>query len=52
VTELDVGELLTRSARAVRERWPAAEIGELEPLHGGVSSLTFAPVSAPARAGS
>jgi aminoglycoside phosphotransferase (APT) family kinase protein len=42
VTELDVGELLTRSARAVRERWPAAEIGELEPLHGGVSSLTFA----------
>jgi aminoglycoside phosphotransferase (APT) family kinase protein len=42
VTELAVDELLTRARRAARERWPAADIVALEPLTGGVSSLTFA----------
>jgi aminoglycoside phosphotransferase (APT) family kinase protein len=42
VTELDVGGLLERARRALRRRWPGAEIGQLEPLPGGISSLTFA----------
>jgi aminoglycoside phosphotransferase (APT) family kinase protein len=42
VTEPAVHELLMRARRAARERWPAAEIDQLEPLPGGVSSLTFA----------
>jgi aminoglycoside phosphotransferase (APT) family kinase protein len=42
VTELALDELLIRAQRASRERWPAAEIDELKPLPGGISSLTFA----------
>jgi aminoglycoside phosphotransferase (APT) family kinase protein len=41
VTELDTGELVHRAERAAQPRWPAARIVELEPLPGGVSSLTF-----------
>jgi aminoglycoside phosphotransferase (APT) family kinase protein len=41
VTELDAGELLERARRALGRRWPGAEIGALEPLPGGISSLTF-----------
>jgi aminoglycoside phosphotransferase (APT) family kinase protein len=42
VTEPAVGELRARARLALRERWPAADLSELEPLHGGISSLTFA----------
>ena len=42
MTEPAIQELLIRARRAFRERWPAAEIDELEPLPGGISSLTFA----------
>ena len=42
MSEPAADELRARAAIALRERWPAAEIGELEPLHGGISSLTFA----------
>jgi aminoglycoside phosphotransferase (APT) family kinase protein len=42
VTELGVDELLTRARRRARKRWPGAEIVDLQPLPGGVSSLTFA----------
>jgi aminoglycoside phosphotransferase (APT) family kinase protein len=41
VSELPPGELLERAERAAGERWPGASISELEPLHGGISSLTF-----------
>ncbi|MGH2859356.1 MAG: phosphotransferase family protein [Solirubrobacteraceae bacterium] len=33
--------LLARAQAAVRERWPRARLSELEPLPGGISSLTF-----------
>lgn len=42
VTELPVQELLDRVTLASDARWPGASITDLEPLHGGVSSLTFA----------
>ncbi len=35
-------ELPARVRDAVRRRWPDADVGGLEPLHGGISSLTFA----------
>ena len=35
-------ELPARVRDVVRRRWPGAEVGPLEPLPGGISSLTFA----------
>lgn len=40
--ELDAAELLARATAAVAARWPQARLSELEPLPGGISSLTFA----------
>jgi len=37
-----LAELPARVRAAVRARWPKAEVGELAPLPGGISSLTFA----------
>ncbi len=46
MTEAALAALPGRVRAAVRDRWPEADIGELEPLPGGISSLTFAaPVS-------
>ncbi len=42
MTELAADELLARVRLATRRRWPAAEIKRLDPLQGGISSLTFA----------
>jgi len=42
VTELNVQELLDRATLAAGVRWPGASVTDLDPLHGGVSSLTFA----------
>jgi aminoglycoside phosphotransferase (APT) family kinase protein len=42
MAELDLQELLDRATLAADARWPGAAITRLEPLHGGVSSLTFA----------
>jgi aminoglycoside phosphotransferase (APT) family kinase protein len=42
VPELDTDDLLARATRAARERWPGATLDALEPLEGGVSSLTYA----------
>jgi aminoglycoside phosphotransferase (APT) family kinase protein len=41
VTELEPGELVARGEAAARERWPQAAIRGLEPLQGGISSLTY-----------
>ncbi len=44
-TDADVelrARLRDRAERALRERWPAVELGHLQPLPGGISSLTFA----------
>jgi aminoglycoside phosphotransferase (APT) family kinase protein len=41
VTESAVAELPARVCDAVRRRWPEARTGDLQPLHGGISSLTF-----------
>lgn len=35
-------ELPGRVRAAARRRWPGAELGELDPLPGGISSLTYA----------
>ncbi|MGZ4296142.1 MAG: phosphotransferase, partial [Solirubrobacteraceae bacterium] len=35
-------ELPSRVRGAARRRWPNAEVGTLQPLPGGISSLTFA----------
>jgi aminoglycoside phosphotransferase (APT) family kinase protein len=40
--ELAVQELLDRATLAADVRWPGAAITDLEPLPGGISSLTFA----------
>jgi hypothetical protein len=48
VSQLDPAELLARADRAAEERWPGAQLADLQPLPGGVSSLTF---SARLRAG-
>jgi len=42
MADLDLQELLDRVTLAADARWPGAAITRLEPLHGGVSSLTFA----------
>jgi aminoglycoside phosphotransferase (APT) family kinase protein len=42
VTELDVADLLARAGAAMRDRWPKAELADLQELPGGISSLTFA----------
>jgi aminoglycoside phosphotransferase (APT) family kinase protein len=41
MTDLDTAELVRRAKRAARQRWPQARIVDLQPLQGGVSSLTF-----------
>jgi aminoglycoside phosphotransferase (APT) family kinase protein len=46
VTEGALAELPARVRAAVRRRWPEARIGELAPLTGGISSLTFSAVVA------
>jgi aminoglycoside phosphotransferase (APT) family kinase protein len=42
VNDLPVQDLLDRATLAADARWPGAAITDLEPLPGGVSSLTFA----------
>ncbi len=42
VDELDESALLSRATAAAGERWPGARLARLEPLPGGISSLTFA----------
>jgi aminoglycoside phosphotransferase (APT) family kinase protein len=44
VTEAALDDLPARVRDAVRRRWPEARTGDLEPLHGGISSLTFSAV--------
>jgi aminoglycoside phosphotransferase (APT) family kinase protein len=41
VQELPVQDLLDRAQLAAVARWPGASIIDLEPLQGGISSLTF-----------
>jgi aminoglycoside phosphotransferase (APT) family kinase protein len=41
MTELNIQELLDRATLAADARWPAASLTDIEPLHGGISSLTF-----------
>jgi aminoglycoside phosphotransferase (APT) family kinase protein len=40
--EIEVSELHGRATAALAQRWPGARLSELEPLPGGISSLTFA----------
>lgn len=42
MSTLHVQELLDRATLAADARWPGASVIDVEPLHGGVSSLTFA----------
>jgi aminoglycoside phosphotransferase (APT) family kinase protein len=42
VRELKIQELLDRATLAADARWPGASLTDIEPLHGGISSLTFA----------
>jgi aminoglycoside phosphotransferase (APT) family kinase protein len=42
VRELKIQELHDRATFAADARWPAASVTDIEPLHGGISSLTFA----------
>jgi aminoglycoside phosphotransferase (APT) family kinase protein len=42
VNALNVQELLDRATLAADARWPGASVTDLDSLHGGVSSLTFA----------
>ncbi|MGI8507365.1 MAG: phosphotransferase family protein [Solirubrobacteraceae bacterium] len=49
MSELPTDELLRRVGRAAREHWPEARVSELEPLHGGISSLTFSATLADGR---
>jgi aminoglycoside phosphotransferase (APT) family kinase protein len=42
VADLPVQEILDRATLAADAQWPGASISDLEPLVGGVSSLTFA----------
>jgi aminoglycoside phosphotransferase (APT) family kinase protein len=44
VTEHALDELPARVRAAIRRRWPEARTGDLQPLHGGISSLTFSAV--------
>jgi aminoglycoside phosphotransferase (APT) family kinase protein len=41
-TQAALAQLPSRVRDALRRRWPGAEVGALEPLPGGISSLTFA----------
>jgi len=41
VTELDLDDLRTRATRAAQAWAPGCTVGEIEPLTGGASSLTF-----------
>ena len=41
MTDLSPDELARRGQAVARQRWPGAQVLELEPLQGGVSSLTF-----------
>jgi aminoglycoside phosphotransferase (APT) family kinase protein len=50
VTETALAQLPGRVQAAVGRRWPEARVGSLEPLPGGISSLTFsAEVSEPSQ---
>jgi aminoglycoside phosphotransferase (APT) family kinase protein len=42
VKELKIDELLDRATLAADSRWPDAAVTDIEPLPGGISSLTFA----------
>ena len=42
MTQLDEREILDRATVAADTRWPGAFVTDLVPLHGGVSSITFA----------
>jgi aminoglycoside phosphotransferase (APT) family kinase protein len=42
VTDDALRELPARVRAAARRRWPSADVGTLDPLTGGISSLTFA----------
>jgi aminoglycoside phosphotransferase (APT) family kinase protein len=42
VTDDALRELPERVRGAARRRWPGADLGELDPLPGGISSLTYA----------
>jgi aminoglycoside phosphotransferase (APT) family kinase protein len=42
VTETALAELPARVDAALRRRWPDVSVGDLGPLPGGISSLTFA----------
>ncbi len=42
MTEHALRELPARVRAAARRRWPDADVGTLEPLPGGISSLTYA----------
>jgi aminoglycoside phosphotransferase (APT) family kinase protein len=44
VSEAALAQLPGRVQAAVQRRWPDARVGELEPLPGGISSLTFSAV--------
>lgn len=49
MTNLKIDELLDRATLAADSRWPGAAVTDIEPLPGGISSLTFAArVRAPA----
>jgi len=41
VSELNLQELLDRAALAADARCPEASVTDVEPLHGGISSLSF-----------
>lgn len=51
MSELPIDELLRRVERVARERWPKASVSGLEPLQGGISSLTFSATLADGRVG-
>ena len=42
MSDLSPRDLRARATDAVRDRWPTARIDGIEPLPGGISSLTFA----------
>ena len=41
MSDTAVPDLPARTRAALRRRWPEAQVGELAPLQGGISSLTF-----------
>jgi aminoglycoside phosphotransferase (APT) family kinase protein len=42
MSKLNIQELLDRATLAADARWAGASVSDLDPLHGGISSLTFA----------